>query len=122
MQEIKAKILGQRIIHSDVYISQKISAKFGLGIKCQIEMKTPKDQDEKSVLLKIKMNIDSEDEKVKIELLSDVIFELNELPDDYNNIAESILVPMARDSLLNSLDDILVVMGYNKMGLAKKMQ
>ena len=37
-------------------------------------------------------------------------------------IADSILVPMARDSLLNSLDDILVTMGYNKMGLAKKMQ
>lgn len=57
-----------------------------------------------------------------IELLSDVIFELNELPDNYNDIADSILVPMARDSLLNSLDDILVTMGYNKMGLAKKMQ
>ena len=31
-----------------------------------------------------------------IELL-DVIFELNELPDNYNDIADSILVPMARD-------------------------
>lgn len=50
------------------------------------------------------------------------MFELNELPDNYNDIADSILVPMARDSLLNSLDDILVTMGYNKMGLAKKMQ
>lgn len=46
-----------------------------------------------------------------IELLSDVIFELNELPDNYNDIADSILVPMARDSLLNSLDDILVTYG-----------
>ena len=56
-----------------------------------------------------------------MELVSDIVFELNQLPDDYNEIAEQKLVPMAREMLLNSLDDMLVVMGYSKMELAQKM-
>lgn len=55
-----------------------------------------------------------------MELVSDIVFELDQLPDDYNTIAEHKLVPMAMEPLLDSLDNILVAMGYNKMELAKK--
>ena len=121
MQEISAQILKKRIISSNIYISQKVSKKLDLDMKCQIEIKTSKKQEDKTVLLNIKLNIDSKDEKIKIELIGKIIFTLSELPDDYTKIAEKTLVPIARDSLLNSLDDILVDMGYSKMELAKKM-
>ncbi len=38
----------------------------------------------------------STDEELKMELVSDIVFELDQLPDDYNAIAEQKLVPMAR--------------------------
>lgn len=57
-----------------------------------------------------------------MEFASDIIFELDKLPNDYNELAEQKLVPMARESMLNSLDDMLVIMGYNKMELAKKLR
>ena len=84
-------------------------------------LKLKKKQEDKTVLLNIKLNIDSKDEKIKIELIGKIIFALSKFPDDYTKIAENTLVPRARDSLLNSLDDILVDMGHSKMELAKKM-
>lgn len=59
-------------------------------------------------------NIKSKDEELKIELIADEIFKLDQFPDDYSQLAEKKLVPMARNHVLNSLDDILVAMGYGK--------
>lgn len=121
MQEINAKIIKQTIISSNIFISQNLLKKFELGMECRAKMKTPKDAEDKRVLLNVELNIGSKDEELKVEMEADIIFELNHLTDDYNQIAEQILVPMAREALLNTLDDILVVMGYNRIELAKKM-
>lgn len=121
MQEINVKIINKKITSSNIFISEKLSTKFELSMECRVKMKKSKDEDDKSVLLNMELNILSKDEELKIELISDIVFELEQLPDDYNTIAEQKLVPMARESLLNSLDDILIVMGYNKMELAQKM-
>jgi hypothetical protein len=122
MQEINAKIVKQKIISSNISISQDLTKRFELNMECRAKMKTPKNEEDKSVLLNIELIIETKDEELKIEFASDFIFELDQLPDDYNELAEQKLVPMARESILNSLDDILVIMGYNKMELAKKMR
>ena len=57
----------------------------------------------------------------RLELIANIIFELSSTPEDYDKIAEEFLVPMTRESLLNSLDDILVSMGYGKLELAAKI-
>lgn len=121
MQEISAKIEKWKIISANIYISQNLSKKFELSMECRAKMKTSKNEEDKTVLLNIELNIGSKDEELRMELVSDIVFELNQLPDDYNEIAEQKLVPMAREMLLNSLDDMLVVMGYSKMELAQKM-
>ena len=121
MQEISAKIVIRKIISANIYISQNLSRKFELSMECRAKMKTSKNEEDKTVLLNIELNIGSKDEELRMELVSDIVFELNQLPDDYNEIAEQKLVPMAREMLLNSLDDMLVVMGYSKMELAQKM-
>ena len=121
MQEINVKIINQKISSSNIFISQNLPKKFELSMECRAHMKTPKDAEDKNVLLNIEVNIASEDEELKIALVSDIIFTLDQLPDDYDKIAEQKLAPMAREALLNSLDDILVAMGYNKMELAKKI-
>ncbi len=90
-------------------------------MECKAKIKTSKKEEDKSVLLNIELNIATKDEKLKIELVSDIIFELDLLPDDYNEIAEQKLLPMARETLLSSLDEMLVVMGYSKMELAKNI-
>lgn len=120
MQEISAKIVKRKIISANIYISQNLSKKFELSMECRAKMKTSKNEEDKTVLLNIELNIGSKDEELRMELVSDIVFELNQLPDDYNEIAEQKLVPMAREMLLNSLDDMLVVMGYSKMELAQK--
>lgn len=121
MQEINIKIVKQKIISSNISISQDLTKKFELNMECKAKMRTSKNEEDKSVLLNIALNIGTKDEKLKIELVSDIIFELDLLPDDYNEIAEQKLVPIARETLLNSLDEMLVVMGYSKMELAKNI-
>ena len=113
MQETNAKILKQQITNTNINISQDLTKKFGLTVKYQAELRPPKNEEEKTLLLKVKLNISSKDEALKIELSS--------TPEDYDKIAEEFLVPMTRESLLNSLDDILVSMGYGKLELAAKI-
>lgn len=120
MQEINAKIVKQKIISSNIFISPDLAKRLEIGMECKAGIKTPKDKDDKSILLNVELNISTKDEKLKIYFVSNIIFELEELPDDYDEIAEYKLIPMAKDSLLNSLDEMLVIMGYKKMELAKK--
>lgn len=120
MQEINVKIVRYKMIRSNIVISQDLSKRFELNMECRADMKTSKNEEDKSVLLNIELNIGTKDEKLKMELVSDMVFELDFYPDDYNEIAEHKLVPMAKEILLNSLDEMLVIMGYDKMELAKK--
>lgn len=121
MQDISAKIVKQKIISSNIFISQNLPEKFKISIECKAKMKVSKSEEDKNILLNIVLNIGTKDEELRIELISDTVFELEQLPDECNDIAEQKLVPMASENLLNSLDDILVIMGYKKMELAKKV-
>lgn len=120
MQQISANIIKQKITESKIYIAENCPDKLKINMNCRTELKTPKKIDEKSVLLNMQLNIEAKEE-LKIELNANVIFKLEQLLDDYDEIAEKKLIPTACKALLNSLDDILVAMGYNKMELAKEI-
>ena len=121
MQEISASIMNQKITRFDIHISPNLAKKFEANLECRAKVKTPKNKEDNSILLDIELNIRTKDENLIVKLGSDTIFELDQLPDDYEVIAEQKLVPMARGALLDSLDDMLVIMGYSKMELAKKL-
>ena len=120
MQEINANLVMQRIVKANIFVSRKLDKKCDVNVECKAEMKTSKEQENNSILLKLELRITTEDEKLQIELEADTIFELDQLPNDYDEIAEHKLVPSARDTLLKSLDEILITMGYYKMGLQEK--
>ncbi len=117
MQEINAKIVTKRITSSNIYIPQNVDKNLKLAMKCKAQMKTPKKEGDKTVLLNMELAVCTKDEKLNIALVADVIFELEQVPEDYNKVAEITLVPMAKEELLNSMDEMLVVMGYKKMEL-----
>ena len=121
MQEINAKIVTKRIISSNIYIPQMLDKNLKLNMKCKAQMKTPKKEGDKSVLLNTELSVCTKDEKLKMDLVADIIFVLEKLPEDYNEIAEKKLVPMAQEVLLDSMDEMLVIMGYKKMELRKRI-
>ena len=121
MEEINAKIITKRIFSSNIYIPQNIDKNLNLTMKSNVKMKTPKKEGDKTVLLNMELVVCTKDEKLNIALVADVIFELERVPENYNEIAENKLVPMAREDLLNSMDEMLVIMGYKKMELKKRM-
>ena len=81
MQEINVKIINQKISSSNIFISQNLSKKFELSMECRAKIKTSKDENDKSILLNIELNIGSKDEELKIKLVSDTVFELDQLPE-----------------------------------------
>lgn len=121
MQDISVKLLKQRITESKIYISENLANKLEISINSRTDIKTPKNVGDKTILLNIQLNIGTKDENLKIELNADLFFELEQLLDNYDEIAKEKLIPIASVSLLNSLDDILVSMGYKKMELANKI-
>ena len=82
-------------------------------------LKTSENVEDKRVMLNVGLDI-RKGKELKIEFVADFIFELESVLDNYDEITENQLIPMARESLLNSLDEMLGVMGYNTMELAKK--
>ena len=121
MSEINAKIIDQKIISTHITISREIKNSIDLKLSCQAKLKTPRDIENNSVLLNIKLFLATPTDDLKAELTADIIFELDYVPDDYNIIAEQKLIPLARTSLFEKWDEILVAMGYKKMRLADKI-
>ena len=121
MQLISAEILEQKIVESKMHISQCLPDKVEISVTCKAGLKTPKDKEDKSVLLNVHLNIDS-GEDIRIELDADVFFELEKLLDNYDELVQKKLIPMACKSLLASVDVILIAMGYSKMGLADMIE
>lgn len=121
MSEINAKIIDQKIISAHITISREIKNSIDLKLSCQAKLKTPQDIENNSVLLNIKLFLATPTDDLKAELTADIIFELDYVPDDYNIIAEQKLIPLARTSLFEKWDEILVAMGYKKMRLADKI-
>ena len=121
MSEINAKIIDQKIISTHITISREIKNSIDLKLSCQAKLKTPQDIENNSVLLNIKLFLATPTDDLKAELTADIIFELDYVPDDYNIIAEQKLIPLARTSLFEKWDEILVAMGYKKMRQADKI-
>ena len=121
MSEINAKIIDQKIISTHITISREIKNSIDLKLSCQAKLKTPQDIENNSVLLNIKLFLATPTDDLIAELTADIIFELDYVPDDYNIIAEQKLIPLARTSLFEKWDEILVAMGYKKMRLADKI-
>ena len=86
MQEISAKIIQQKIVESNIFISRDMEDKIDINMVCKVNLKMPKKQEEKSVLLEVQLNISAK-EILKIELKADVFFELEQVLNDYNEIA-----------------------------------
>lgn len=120
MLEVNAQIVYQRITSSNIFISHDLSDHFELNVQCRAKLNTAKDVNDSTVLLNMNLVMNSPDEKLKVDLTADIIFELNERCDNYNEIVEQKLIPIAREALFDTFDKILVDMGHEKMQLAEK--
>lgn len=65
MQEINAKIVKQKIISSNISISQDLTKRFELSMECRAKMKTPINEEDKSILLNVELIIGTNDEELK---------------------------------------------------------
>ena len=58
---------------------------------------------------------------MSINVLSDSVFEVDDIPEDYGEIAEQKIIPAAHKEIFETLDHMLMAMGYPKMELGKQL-
>lgn len=117
-----SKIKKIRIISAHIDIGRKLPKSFELKVESSVMVKTPKDDEEKNILLTIESCIAiPEKNEFEITIEADVVFELEQIPEDYAKYAEQQCIPIAQEQIFNKLDEILVCMGYKKLELAKKL-
>ncbi|QIB69763.1 hypothetical protein Ami103574_10715 [Aminipila butyrica] len=117
MLNIKKRRLNK--IHID--ISQALPKNFKLDAESTVKVKTPKNKEEKTLLILMETHIgipNSDD--INIILNVDFVFEFDEVPNDYDSIVKDEIVPLAQKDLFKTLDNILVEMGYKELGLAEE--
>lgn len=122
MLAINAKIIDEKIISSNIFISREIPKRFELNVECSAKLQTPRKKSDKTILLNMELNIGTPNDELEVDFEADIIFELDQMTDNYNAVAEQNLIPLARASLFGKLDELLVIMGYEKMNLAEKIE
>lgn len=119
MLEIRPEISNMRIVNSHFEIERSLPKNFELKVECRATTKTPKDKEEKRAILTVELKIiTANTEDIKISLETDVIFTFDNIPDSYDKVIEEECMPMALAKIFNTVDDILVCMGYAKLNLA----
>ena len=81
-----------------------------MQIDSKSKIREPINDNDTTLLLNLELNINSKDEMLNISIISDVIFDLHALYNDYEEIAEKELVPMAMKEMSFSLDQMLLIM------------
>ncbi len=121
MLEVNPKISYVRIISSHIEISRTLSKRFELKIGCRARTRAPKNLEEKKAVLNMELSIITpEKDDMKIELEADVFLKFDQIPDDYDKVMEEKCMSIAQIKLFSMLDEILVCMGYDRLGLAEK--
>ncbi len=118
MKSENVKIL--KINFTDAKFKFDVTKKESLQLQIQTDstLHLPKNNEDKTVLytINIKMNTVDSDEII-INITADVIFELDEIPEDYNVISEETCSPMAINAVFAKMDDIIEIMGYPKFNI-----
>lgn len=121
MSEINVEILKKRINRIHIDISQNLSREIKLKAESKVQVKTPKEEKEKTALILMETSIsipDSDD--INIIMNAEFVSKFDEVPSDYDSFIEGKCIPLAQEVLFKSLDNILIEMGYKKLGLSEK--
>lgn len=113
-----AKIL--KITLNDINFKFNIDKKDSLQLKIQTESRIlpPKNKYDKTALFIIEASItDTSDENIKIDIISNIIFEFDNIPEDYDEVAKDLCIPLAQNAVFEKVDDILEIMGYPKFNI-----
>lgn len=122
MMETNPQIRYIRIVKSHIEIARLLSKSFELKVGCKAKTKIPKNSEDKKAVLNIEVDIaTTEKDDMRIELEADICFEFENIPDDYDKVLEEECMPIGQKKLFDLLDNILIDMGYKKLGLADKM-
>lgn len=98
----------------------KQSQKLNMEIRLEATINPPKDIDDKTALLVFKVELyEVDDNDLLLQAVANIIFEFDEIPKDYKNIAVDVCIPMAQEEVLHRIDEILAKLGHLDLKLSE---
>ncbi|MBQ7549441.1 MAG: hypothetical protein IJT03_07030 [Clostridia bacterium] len=113
-----AKIL--KTTFSNISFRLEVEKKDSLQLKIETKSRIlpPNDKDNKTALFIIKAKINDVDaQDIEIVVTANIIFEFDEIPEDYNTVATDLCLKMAQQTVFEKIDNILMEMGFPKFGI-----
>lgn len=118
MEQINTKIIKTKFLKLHIDISENVPDDFILRITSKSTLNPSKNEEENKVCLTTEMKVFiPESEDLLIDLISEIIFEFDEKPIDFQQAIEDNCIPLSTKELFNKIDDILIVTGYPKLNL-----
>lgn len=116
------KIINTKIRKFNLNIARNIEKNITLKAVWNVDIKTPKADDDRTALFCSELNLNTpEGEDFIVEIKADFIFEFAEKPLDYKDIAQKVCVPMMQMELSEKLDSILKISGYSELRLIEQL-
>lgn len=117
MSEINYQIIKKRILGITIEISPSLASKFRLNIESKVQVKKPKIDQEEPIILLMKTQIRiPESDDFNISINSEFVIKIEDTAD---TIIEEVCIPSIQKELFDSLDNILLEMGYKKLELSR---
>ena len=108
---IKANVLNVKYNNVEVKINLTDEDAIQLNIQTESQLLPPSNKDDNTGLFKIRATIhDQDSKKLYICAEANIIFEFDQIPTDYNETGQSVLI-------FEKIGDIMETMGYNRLNI-----
>lgn len=119
---MNATIKKIKILNIDINFPKELDHVVDIEVKCEAKILKPRDKEDKHALLQTKISMKANNvEDFSINLLAQVLFEFDKIPENYDSMAEEKCIPLAIKEILTKVDSILENMGCARMKLAEQL-
>lgn len=119
---LNTRIKETKLTSVNVNIPRNISNNLKLKGEWNTELYIPEEKENNTLLFVVELSLTEENEEnFEIKLKADIIFEFDEIPQDYKSVGDERCMPLAQNKLSEMLDNILEISGYTKLNLAGQM-
>lgn len=114
----EAKILKTKLDKISIEFNLIGHGETELAIETQSRIFPPKEKDNKTALYHIEATIYSKSrEGINISASANIVFEFNEIPEDYNEVGKELCLKKAQVQIFDKIGDIMETMGYKRFDI-----
>ena len=124
MALIKGKITNWRITNCTVAMDVQTEGELCLQVDREAKINPPINPNDHTALFLLRVHVITKDtDEINIDVQGEFVFEFEEIPTDYNQVARHVCIDIAENEIFTLIDRVLQDMNYPALDLlGKKLQ